>query len=294
MILDSVGRSKHFEAGREYHLYLDSGFSGYVSPHRHAFCQCVIVVNGRISQTCGTKTYSQLHGDVFFAPAACEHSLFVFDRDTYYYCLSFSEKILLGASRLVQGASPMRFSRPLFFKPNGKDYDLLVSNLDLLMRVPQHRSAGVYDWGYVQCTAALVLLWQAAESCFGQTEREESAVKEAEPSSTIADAVRYIAEHYDEEIKIDKLVSLCAMSRSSFYASFLRTVGTTPKQYITEKRMHEALRLIRDTDLPISKIAARIGYDDFSTFFRNFYNMTKEAPSDYRRRIQAKKQNTAF
>lgn len=55
-----------------------------------------------------------------------------------------------------------------------------------------------------------------------------------------------------------------------------------PKRYIAEKRMHEALRLIHQKELALSRIAEDVGYKDFSTFYRNFYKTTGKSPSAYR------------
>ena len=90
-------------------------------------------------------------------------------------------------------------------------------------------------------------------------------------------------------IKIDDLIRISALRKSTFYAYFQSATGTTPKQYITEKRMREALRLIKDTDMPYSRIAEDVGYNDFSTFFRNFCRMTSRSPSEYRAQMEEEK-----
>ena len=47
--------------------------------------------------------------------------------------------------------------------------------------------------------------------------------------------------------------------------------------------------LIDTTDLPLNKIAEQVGYNDFSTFYRNFLRMTQKTPSEYQARLQRTK-----
>lgn len=284
--MNNKNRRYLFQAGGLYHVFLDRGFSGYVKPHSHTFYQCVIVKNGRITQMHDSKTHSQLCGDVLFTPPNCEHSLFVFDNDTNYYSLSFSEKIMEAAAATLPDFSPTIAGESMFFTFKHNEFNLLIQNLDLLLNEPEHTQPGVYNWGCCVCTAAVVLLLNAMKAaCAGRCE----AARPYDPARSIADALRYIDQHYYEEMKIDKLVEMSSLSKSSFCTYFYKIVGITPKQYITEKRMHEALRLIRDTDMPFVKIADEVGYSDFSTFFRNFCKMTNASPSDYRRKILADK-----
>ena len=72
------------------------------------------------------------------------------------------------------------------------------------------------------------------------------------------------------------------MSRSTFSLLFPQMAGMPLKRYITQKRIGEAALLAETTDLSFSEIASVVGYDDFSTFYRNFVKVTGLSPSAYR------------
>lgn len=58
--------------------------------------------------------------------------------------------------------------------------------------------------------------------------------------------------------------------------------GRTTKQLITDRRMLEAARLLRFTNMSVGEIAFRAGFSDHLYFSRAFKRATGEAPSAYR------------
>lgn len=62
--------------------------------------------------------------------------------------------------------------------------------------------------------------------------------------------------------------------------------GSTPRKWLVECRMAEARRLLRNTELPVSEVARRVGYRDTSQFSRGFKTRTGRSPSVYRMRVR--------
>lgn len=58
--------------------------------------------------------------------------------------------------------------------------------------------------------------------------------------------------------------------------------GITYLQYVQERRINYALDLLKDTNLPLEKIAEMCGYSNILTFRRNFKSIMKLNPSDVR------------
>jgi AraC-like DNA-binding protein len=66
---------------------------------------------------------------------------------------------------------------------------------------------------------------------------------------------------------------------------FKEHTGKTPLQYIIQKKIDLAKRLLSTTTLPLYGVAVRLGYEDqnyFSKVFKRTENMT---PMEYRRRF---------
>ena len=86
--------------------------------------------------------------------------------------------------------------------------------------------------------------------------------------------------------KVKDLPTLCNMSPANFRRVFERTLGLSPKAYITQCCIHKAKKLLACTNTPISQIAAEIGYENISGFNRCFLEQTGISPRAFRQMMQ--------
>ena len=56
----------------------------------------------------------------------------------------------------------------------------------------------------------------------------------------------------------------------------------TVEQYLIDLRVQKALRLLKETDLPLSEIEGRCGFRDHAYFVKQFQKITDSSPEDYR------------
>ncbi|GIF42505.1 AraC family transcriptional regulator [Actinoplanes xinjiangensis] len=61
-----------------------------------------------------------------------------------------------------------------------------------------------------------------------------------------------------------------------------RRTGRTVQQWITQRRLQEACRLLSDTDLPVATVARRCGYPDASYFIKRFRSEYGLTPARWR------------
>ena len=64
--------------------------------------------------------------------------------------------------------------------------------------------------------------------------------------------------------------------------------GRTTKELITDRRMLEAARLLRFSELGVGEVAYRAGYGDQLYFSRAFKRQFGESPSAYRERMRGR------
>lgn len=77
----------------------------------------------------------------------------------------------------------------------------------------------------------------------------------------------YIDGHLCEKISLDELAALTACSKSSFCHLFNKKMKISPKQYILQKKLAFAHKLIRE-GVPPTAAAFRVGYESYSNFYR--------------------------
>lgn len=117
-----------------------------------------------------------------------------------------------------------------------------------------------------------------AELCRSGTASEEPAVSEF----LIGDAIRYMHDHLDEPIEVEKLPDVVSMSRRNFFRRFRNATGCTPGEYLRELRFHHALELLRRTDLSVAEVALRSGFCDGNYICRLFRERLDTTPRRFR------------
>lgn len=72
------------------------------------------------------------------------------------------------------------------------------------------------------------------------------------------------------------------LSRSYFCEIFKKVVGVSIKDYILFYRINEAMRLLIHSDLPSTKIAEMVGFNDYANFYRCFKLRVGKTPRRYK------------
>ena len=97
-------------------------------------------------------------------------------------------------------------------------------------------------------------------------------------------AKKFLDENYDKDINISDLAEYVYLSGSYISHSFKKEFGTSPKRYITEKRLSAAKELLEKTDMSSAEIAAKVGFlspQRFNSIFKQFEKIT---PLEYRQK----------
>ncbi len=101
----------------------------------------------------------------------------------------------------------------------------------------------------------------------------------------ISGVIDYIDNHFTEKIRQEDLVRLSHMSPTRLKSLFRRFTGTTITDYILSRKTDLAGHQLADTDDPIEKIAAAVGFGTPSGFATSFKKKTGMTPSEYRKQI---------
>lgn len=102
---------------------------------------------------------------------------------------------------------------------------------------------------------------------------------EENSQSTVEIIMAYIAEHLENELRREELAEAVHLNPDYMARLFKKETGLNLKDYIIQQKMQEAQSLLCTTNLPISLIAAKVGYTNFghfSTSYKKFYHKTPQ------------------
>jgi transcriptional regulator GlxA family with amidase domain len=121
-------------------------------------------------------------------------------------------------------------------------------------------------------------------------ERRFEAPGEGSARGLDARQLRLVNETIDEKlgepISVSMLSSVAGLSRAHFSHAFRTSVGRPPHAHIVRMRIERAMKLMAETDAPLSEIAVSAGFSDQAHFSNKFRRMAGATPAQWRREHQ--------
>jgi AraC-like DNA-binding protein len=158
--------------------------------------------------------------------------------------------------------------------------DPLRSVVDLLGTEVQHEGASL--GAAVPALLDLLVIYTLRSWYAREAERGAQGWAGALQDRAVRTALENIQQSPATPWTVAQLAAAGGISRTAFARRFRTLVGEAPLTYLTRWRMTIAARLLRETDLPIESVAARVGYGSPYAFGKAFKRSMGAAPGAYR------------
>ena len=143
----------------------------------------------------------------------------------------------------------------------------------------EYRARG---YGYLEMLRAYLV--ELLVSIFRLCREGESQEAAARNRALFDKVIRFLQEHYAQDIRLDDLAAMAFLSRNYFCTRFKECTGVTVLEYVQKLRIEEACRLLREDGRKVIDIAQAVGYTDLKFFNHLFKKLTGCTPSGYRAR----------
>lgn len=110
----------------------------------------------------------------------------------------------------------------------------------------------------------------------------ENFITSHERDARIDEALSYIKDHLDSELRTDYLAEMVHMSRSHFCRLFRQQTGSCLKSHIRNLRMEKAKKLLENPNNSIESISWQCGFNSHAYFSATFRKYTDMTPFSYR------------
>ncbi len=246
--------------------------------HYHDFYKIIFFVDGNVDYKIEGKTYHLKPHDFVLVGANVIHKPEVDGKVPYErYILYLSEKFLRKGNeknesiRQCFSMAEQFQNRVVHFAP--ESYESILSCLMKMEKI--EKAAAGYLNDILQEAALLEFMVLFNRAVIAQP---KAFITTAVYQEKIIDVIAYIQEHLMQELNIDMLAEQFFVSKYYLMHQFKQATGYSVHQYINEKRILAAKRMIL-AGMPPSKACYECGFHDYSTFARNFKEIVKTSPS---------------
>ncbi|MDO4270955.1 MAG: AraC family transcriptional regulator [Eubacteriales bacterium] len=238
--------------------------------HAHGdLVEVVLVRGGESRYFVGGTPYDARRGDLFIYNSGVVHDEPSGpDRPVATASLALGGLLVPGLREnalIPEDASPVcHLSEPQTVRLE-RLYDVLYDEL----------TAGNDDGAHHLLLALLSLVQQyraaAADGCTAEENALSRRIKE------------YIDRHFAGEFSLQQMAE--SLRVSPYYLAHVckDATGYSPLQYVLRRRIGEAQTLLITTDLPITRVAAQVGYDNVSHFNAQFLKAVGMSPRTFRK-----------
>ena len=199
----------------------------------------------------------------------------------------------------------IQFSSNLFFKDfiNKSQFDSIRRMLERAqcgLSFPMQAIMKVYNWldklaseeqGFYAVMNFLRILYELSlyEDAKVLSSSSFAKIETFADSRRVQRVQKYVAEHYQENIRLNTLADMVGMTPVAFSRFFRLRAGKTLSDYIIDIRIGFASRLLVDSVMSIAEICYECGFNNLSNFNRMFKRKKGCAPKEFRENYRKKK-----
>ena len=118
---------------------------------------------------------------------------------------------------------------------------------------------------------------------FHRAMNEDVGCARSRKLSMILPALIYISDHYSEDFSLTDLADVVGVTPQHLCRLFRDALNMRPTDYLLGRRLDEAKRLIRNSDMSLSEISQKCGFNDPSYFSTVFKKHEGCSPAVYRK-----------
>ena len=105
---------------------------------------------------------------------------------------------------------------------------------------------------------------------------------DTDQDDVIAKVCDYVSTHLESQLWREELAEVVHLNPDYLTRRFKKEMGISIREYVINQKMQEARALIRSTGLPISFVAAKVGYSNFSHFSNSYKRQFGVTPQEDR------------
>ena len=261
---------------------------GFHDIHWHDEIQFTYVSRGSLVMRVEGKDYELEEGDAIFVNTGLIHVTTDMSEDGEYIGFMYPEKLLgfFPGSRMEQNyVLPYLQKNQLsvhLIKPDSPENRAVLEELKRLREVFDHsRQVEAFEY---EVAVRLTSIWlKLIRQVHGKASKLSACYVQRQARMKVM--MQYIIDHYGEPITLNEIAESASISVEECRRCFRTIIRETPVHYLVAYRVMKGMELLRTTDLDVTEIAFRVGFNDSSYFIQAFKKKVGMTPKQYRNKI---------
>ena len=244
----------------------------------HRYHELYYIAEGRCSVFIGQRTYRLQTGDFALIPAGTLHKTdFTSHGQNTKYVISFSPDTAQKIDAFLDTkVAETEFRAGKIKAPVQRQETILLLVNRMLYEFENQPALGK--------SLCMALLAELLISLHRYREgQEENDGNEDTAHSRMREVAAYLSEHAGEQITLTEVAAHFAVSPSHLSRVFHQETGFGIREYLIHYRIRQACDLLLNSELTVTQIADRCGFNDSNYFGDAFKKATGVSPREYRK-----------
>ena len=266
--IDPTNLYQELEMSSRYvNTHRDTSYSNSrVSLHSHNYVEVLFCrTSAGVEYLIGSDRYRLQKGDIVYVPPGVSHRPILPEKMTVPYerdVLWISQEFLENLLKMFPEDSSVQRDHSVPIRTAGTRWEFLE---ELFRAGVLEEEAKRPGWEAAVTGNTMMILANMKRIYI---ERSAGHMK-AEKPELLDRVMAYIERNFAQHITVDELARQFYVSNSTISHLFKQKMGVSIYRYITQRRLIAAKSLIGE-DIPMEEIARKVGFVDYSTFYRAF------------------------
>lgn len=236
--------------------------------HSHAYFEIYYLESGSRSHMLGDRQHQIVGGELVIIPPHLMHHSFTPDEAHYKRVVVYFDPGVVVHSQVMAQIQ----ENPTTYRLSAEARTIVDAIIAQLFTLQDNQGQYVNE--------RLQLLVNQLVITIIQAEVTDSLVTRQHRMTQV---VRYLGDHFSEQITLDELAARFYISSYHLCREFKRFTGTTIVTHLNQIRVARARVLLQETTLSVTEISKQVGFANVSHFNRTFRRLTGTHPTAVRR-----------
>lgn len=260
--------------------------TGDIPWHWHEEIEMIVVHNGMIYINFGAEGITLKKGEGAFINSNVLHSMqIVGDQGCYIITFVFHPRFIFGSPESIfaqKYVNPLLTCSSLNFIRFTKEVEWQNAIIQCIVKA--YTLYTDEEYGYeILVRECLSKAWYYMVKNL-QSDIAKHNIIENSDTLRIKKMLDFIHNNYAENIQLQQIADAANISERECFRCFKRSIGMPPIIYLLKHRVSIAAKFLANTDMPVTEISSKSGFNTPSYFSKVFKNFMRCSPSTYRNR----------